>query len=394
MTEIMDLPIELIVNIFLHLDAKPLMLLKSVCKSWYSLISSPQFAGLHLDHTLAQSNPKLRFVFSAPHLSSAEFDTFDRVTELDNPFRSQGFAHVVGACHGLLCLCNYDLHLTILLYNPTTQTYKKLPFLPKPSSLSHRYSFGFGYVGESRDYKFVRILQTNEGMGPFKSQVMVYSLKSDSWVRGPDVPCPFVSFREDGVLVNSTLHWVHEIVLKDEKHYSIIGFCLGNNSFNEVPLPMFEEQFINFRVGVLDGCLCLMVNDLDFSDIWVMKEYGVVESWTRLLKVKQSQQLMFLEWPIAYSLNQEKLFLQLNTWRVVSLDLQTMVVKDVKVCNFPRCFDTQVCIENLIMLKDSASETLDHHQGKKRRARRQKSKHVHQRRNISVDEILDENLEG
>ena len=108
----------------------------------------------------------------------------------------------------------------------------------------------------------------------------------------------------------------------------------------------------------------------------------MAESWARLFKVKQSQQLMFLEWPIAYSLNRQKLFLQLNTWRVVSLDLQTMVIKDVKVCDFPRCFDTQVCIENLIMLKGSGSEALDHQQGTKKRRRRRRRKHVHRRINF------------
>ncbi|KAL2932304.1 F-box protein CPR1 [Bienertia sinuspersici] len=375
----MDLPVDLMINIFLRLTAKPLMQFKIVCKLWYYLISSPQFVELHLDQTLAQSNPKLHFVFSAPHLSSAEFDTFGRISELDNPFRIQGFAHVVGSCHGLLCLSNYDLHLTIVLYNPTTRTHKKLPFLPKPSSLSNRYSFGFGYDEESRDYKFVRILQSDEGMGPFKSQVMVYSLKTDSWIRAPDVPCPYFSYRDDGVFVNGTLHWVHESLLKDEKRFMIVGFNLGNHSFTEVPQPKFEEKFINLRVGMLDGCLCLISNDLDHSDIWVMKEYGVVESWTRLYKVEQSQHLMFLEWPIAYSLDRQKLFLQLNTWRVVSLDLQTMVAKDIKASNFPRCFDTLVCIENLIMFKDTGSKALEtDHQQKKRRRRR---KHVYQRTN-------------
>lgn len=372
MTELMDLPIELMIDILLRLPAKPLMQFKSICKLWYYIISAPQFADLHLAQTLAQSNPNLRFVFSAPHLSLAEFDTFDGITELNNPFRNQGFAHVVGSCHGLICLCNYDLHLTILLYNPTTRTHKKLPFLPKSSTLSHRYSFGFGYDDISRDYKFVRILQSDEGTGPFKSQVMVYSLKMDSWLRAPDVPRPFSSCREDGVLVNGNLHWIHESFNGKEKDYSIVGFSLVDHSFSEVPQPTFEEDFINLRVGMLDGCLCLMVNDLDYSDIWILKEYGVAQSWTRLFKVKQTKQHLFLEWPIAYSLNRQSLFLQLNTWRVVSLDLQTMGVKDVKVCDFPRCFDTQVCIENLIMLKNSGSATLetDYLQEKKRRRRR------------------------
>ncbi|KAH9620378.1 hypothetical protein KSS87_019595 [Heliosperma pusillum] len=359
MAELMDLPMDLMINILLRFPAKPLLQFKCVCKIWCQLISSLHFTQTHLDQTLAQSNPIRRFVFSAPHLSSAEFDTFDRVSNLENPFGIEGFAHVVGCCHGLLCLCNYDLHLTILLYNPTTRTQKRLPFLAKPSTLPHRYCFGFGYDGVSKDYKFVRILQSDEGTSPFRSQVMVYSLRADSWVQGPNVPQPFFSDRDNGVLVDGTLHWAHGVYDGIQKHYSIVSFNLNDHSFGEVPQPEYGEEFINLRVGVLDGCFCLLVNDLDYSDIWVMKQYGVASSWTRLFRVGHLQKHMFFEWPIGYSLNRRELLLQQNIWRVVSFDLETKIFKDIKVCDFSRCIDTQVCVENLLMLKDSESEVED-----------------------------------
>ncbi|KAK9715066.1 hypothetical protein RND81_06G140800 [Saponaria officinalis] len=359
MAELMDLPVDLMINILLRFPAKTLLQFKCVCKLWCQIISSPHFTQIHLDQTLAQSNPIRRFVFSAPHLSSAEFDTFDRVSNLENPFGVGGFAHVVGCCHGLLCLCNYDVHLTILLYNPTTRTQKILPFLPKPSSLPHRYCFGFGYDTVSKDYKFVRILQSDEGTSPFRSQVMVYSLKTDSWVRGPNVPQPFFSDRDNGVLVGGSLHWAHGIYKGIEKHYSIISFSLSDHSFGEVPQPEYGEEFINLRVGVLDECFCLLVNDLDYSDIWVMKQYGVASSWTKLFRIGHFQKHMFFEWPIGYSLNRRELLLQQNIWRVVSFDLETQTFKDIKVCDFSRCIDTQVCVENLLMLKDAGSETQD-----------------------------------
>ena len=36
------------------------------------------------------------------------------------------------------------------------------------------------------------------------------------------------------------------------------------------------------RLGVLDGHGCLCMFDESEPDIWVMKEYGVVESWTKV----------------------------------------------------------------------------------------------------------------
>ncbi|KAK8559720.1 hypothetical protein V6N13_016456 [Hibiscus sabdariffa] len=51
----------------------------------------------------------------------------------------------------------------------------------------------------------------------------------------------------------------------------------------------------------MGGCLCLIANRWGaYVDIWVMKEYGVKESWTKLISAKQTQHLPIVS-PLALS---------------------------------------------------------------------------------------------
>ncbi|KAJ8420739.1 hypothetical protein Cgig2_010909 [Carnegiea gigantea] len=355
MAELMDLPVDSMFDILLRFPAKPLMQFKSVCKLWYQIICSPHFANLHFDKTLTltltqMGNANLRFIFSSPYLSCADFDTFGNITELDHPLRKigQGFVDVVGSCNGLLCLCKcyYDSDLT--LYNPTTRTILK-----------------------SSD----EFLNT-----PFWNEVMVYSLRADSWTRVRDFPHHFSPRCKDGVFCHGNLHWATGDFDGVNLYNSVVSFSLRDNKFNEVQQPHYEGDFVALHVGVLDGCLRLLANDLDEADLWIMKEYGVVGSWTRLFRIRQQHYGLHFQRPIAFSANRQELFLQLTVWRVVSLDLGTMTLKDVRVSDFPRCFDTHVCMENLMMLTDVGSDIsgTNHKNGRKRKrrhSRKKKEKH-------------------
>lgn len=49
------------------------------------------------------------------------------------------------------------------------------------------------------------------------------------------------------------------------------------------PLPFGIDQTINrhiMNIGLLGGCLCVTDNSQHY-DIWVMKEFGIQESWTK-----------------------------------------------------------------------------------------------------------------
>jgi hypothetical protein len=62
-----------------------------------------------------------------------------------------------------------------------------------------------------------------------------------------------------------------------------------------VPDCFVGKLYLNMTVAVLDGLLCLVpfnerMEEQSFS-IWIMKEYGIGESWTELFNIHISQGL-------------------------------------------------------------------------------------------------------
>ncbi|KAI8561474.1 hypothetical protein RHMOL_Rhmol04G0342700 [Rhododendron molle] len=66
----------------------------------------------------------------------------------------------------------------------------------------------------------------------------------------------------------------------------------------DVPMPMYEVGSDFSKVGVLDGCLCAVDIHRPEShfDVWVMKKYGVRESWTKLFVVPNVPGALFFEY--------------------------------------------------------------------------------------------------
>ena len=114
----------------------------------------------------------------------------------------------------------------------------------------------------------------------------VFSLKTNVWklVEGfhyekPTKVCegPFPC----GTHLNGSLYLVFKLCGRGE--CIIAAFDLETNTFREMPIPAISV--LGFNTGFLKGCLCLMdpVFGLRRRDIWVMKEYGVGKSWTKIL---------------------------------------------------------------------------------------------------------------
>lgn len=61
-----------------------------------------------------------------------------------------------------------------------------------------------------------------------------------------------------------------------------VSLDLENETYQEVPKPDYGEVGDNFlTLGVLRDCLCM----LSGHDVWLMKEYGIKDSWTKLYTV-------------------------------------------------------------------------------------------------------------
>ncbi|KNA04839.1 hypothetical protein SOVF_195970 [Spinacia oleracea] len=346
------LPVDVITDILLRLPAKSLLRFKSVCKLWYDTIDSPDFIKRHVEKF------NLHMIFANPVVYMCDFDTFDNPTNLDYPFKNleDGGVYVVGSSRGLLCFSMHCYPYTIFLYNPTTQSHKTLPFLPLMSTFyyprGHVY-LGFGYDPVSEDYKCVKIFlrKSDAEVGSFKSQVMVYSLREDTWKRGAhDVPYYFYGHFGYSVMLHGIMHWSiegdHRVPLP------MVGFNLFDETFSSVSLPNYHTDIcVRAHIGVVDDCLCVMLNHYCYCEVWVMKEYGEATSWTKLCRVGKRDHFDDLR-PISFSKSQKELFVILFLVNVASLDLETLEITNVEPPGFKRLWSAHVCLENLLVFRD------------------------------------------
>lgn len=127
----------------------------------------------------------------------------------------------------------------------------------------------------------LRVLAVNDVENVF---VHVYSLKTDEWRR----VCRFrydhtCGKRSSGVFVNGFLHWIGVKDCGEDFVRVIVAFSLSDETLSEVALP---ECCSDAGVEVKNGIKLVTGERLVVfveGDVWVMKEYGVVESWTKVV---------------------------------------------------------------------------------------------------------------
>ncbi|XP_004304761.1 PREDICTED: F-box protein At4g22390-like [Fragaria vesca subsp. vesca] len=160
------------------------------------------------------------------------------------------------------------------------------------SKISH----GFGYDSRTHDYKVVRIVRYLAWTGR-KTSYEIWSLAQPSWKALSVLP-PVDDFRPSSrsIFVSGAVHWVHGRVhgiWMHEANPTIVSFDMSDEVFGEITMPqvmMIKSHRIISRyrnsLAVLQWDFVLDDAKQKQLDMWVMKEYGVVESWTKLLTVK------------------------------------------------------------------------------------------------------------
>lgn len=289
-----NLPPDIIEAILRLLPAKSLCRFKSVSKQWCSLISDPQFIKTHLHlhtHHIASkliivSDTKSLYSLNikeiVPHLNSSEIpSTGNEITFRPPPIRWDG---VCGSCNGVvLAIDEYD---RLYLMNPTTREISELPHSPFALPIGESFEmYGFGYDSSTDDYKVIAISfwDTDNEHNPDCTDmfVSVYTLSNNSWRKLPNSPYDHaVGHLVSGVLVNGSLHWLTST--RPSYSSTIIAFNLSNEKFNEIELPDSIDNYkaVFNELVVIGGKLCLF-NQLG-NDLWVMEEYGVGMSWTKV----------------------------------------------------------------------------------------------------------------
>ena len=153
--------------------------------------------------------------------------------------------------------------------------------------------YGFGYDPTTDDYILVRVLYLEEEEGDDlkndQLMVQIYTLGTGTWrnITNPG-PGSLSAFPENhlSVFVNGAVHWIASIE-DDYIIYVILSFDIRDNTFHEMALPESLDAVnkLNIKVAVHDGSLALFKSALTCCSVWVIKEYGVAESWTKLYDI-------------------------------------------------------------------------------------------------------------
>lgn len=291
-------------EILSRLPVKFVIRCRCVCKAWRALISHPLFVNKYTSrHTKSKSSSRLllptfplRSVdYEAPGVEVA-FRKHYYPASLPKP---KSCLEIYGSCHGLVCLA-IDYH-AIILWNPSTGESNLLPEPTlRPKHRDGNY-YGFGYDSTTQDYKIVRGDYVR--FPEFKFEV--FSLKTGSWRQHPLVTPTFELAAIDdifgglwqGFLTNEALHWI-DLSFAD---VAILVFSFSEEKFERMHPNIFGEgSYDSSRIGIVGDCLAVYLEnrgDGGVSSLWVMKEYGVEESWTQVLQFYPSGCLPTLNSP-------------------------------------------------------------------------------------------------
>ncbi|MED6118872.1 hypothetical protein PIB30_006661 [Stylosanthes scabra] len=306
------LPDELIAEILLRVPARNLLRLRSVCRSWRTLISSSQFAKEHVRRLIAAdpslSDPRVAYNHPSWIYINKKFGDFSVRSLLENPteptevLRFEGrLSHsIVGSCNGLLCLLEgYCMKSRAILWNPCTGLASS-PSLEIPDSKS---VCGFGYDHVNDKYKLCKIQYQRQKQKPKPYR---YTIKIFTFCPKPSWRTILVQDIQDilsnktivgsrrGVFVpgTGTLNWIRSHDTTPDCF--IHSLDLVKESFSEFSLPHkdLDHETILQELCVLRNCLtvCFKHQETGWS-VWLMKEYGVAQSWTKFAVIPCHPQL-------------------------------------------------------------------------------------------------------
>ncbi|CAI0374067.1 unnamed protein product [Linum tenue] len=353
-----SLPADLIAATLCRLPAKSLLRFRCLSKSWCSEIDSPAFAQLHLRHSV-KTPSNLSLILRDGSLRSLDFQSLDGLVKLNHPLDTPFFGtEILGCCNGLLAL--YNSEEEIVIWNPITREHRRLPETeleyPPENMFFDFIVYGFGYDSVHDDYKLVRLVQFPGFRNrPCFSVAKVYSLRENSWRRIRDFPYEIVFKRCHGVHVNNALHWVVYRSGGSEGEKSIVALDLCSEECRVIEQPNYGGRKFHLNVGELGGCLAVTANYyLKRVDVWVMKEYGVKESWGKLLTVRQQVKRPTFEFvlPVAYVGNGSMVLLVQDSNKFVCYDLISKKVDEVGVSGLSDYFEVVVLAGSLVKLNN------------------------------------------
>ncbi|XP_015057104.1 F-box/kelch-repeat protein At3g23880-like [Solanum pennellii] len=297
-------PEQILVNILTRLPVQSLVRFKCVSKFWITLISDPYFTKKHLNRArndqdsqkllIYQWGPKVsNFSLYCCPLSPVQQVKDVQKLKLDCPSTLKPNKILIHCCYNglaILEICDKD-GVKYLLWNPSIRESIVLPPLGCPGDGRSR--FGLGYDSSSDEYKIIHMHQNREG--PYCPNEILALKDGCSWRSIDEHPrairCWFHA-SDSLPFIHAAFHWIQV----SRNYFVVISFDISNGVYGEIP---FSDEILILKAGpdtvglsVLEGMLCVYSNLFFTANatfvVWVLKEYGVKESWMALIVVKDT----------------------------------------------------------------------------------------------------------
>ncbi|KAK9052806.1 hypothetical protein SSX86_029436 [Deinandra increscens subsp. villosa] len=347
----MEIPPEIITDILHRLPAKSLGRFRCVSKNWLALISDPRFIKIHQNtsnrhHLISDSHHNS--LYSLPLINQND----EKPKNLSLLFPHAYLFILHGSCNGLVfgSIDDFIGNNSLVVLNPTTNELIELPesgYEMLNNLLEIDIMYGFGYDSVTDDYKVVTVsyFHYNYLIPPDNMSVHVYSLRNNTWRWVVDSPYDHSHGKSlPAVFVNGSLHWIAN---KCYDHLPVIvAFSLADEGFSEVPSPNLGNDVdimskSDCKLVVFGEKLGVFLED----EVWVMNEYGVRESWSRIL-IRGLNEIPVVEPKIFY-----------EDGKILLVSGDRMWIYDVEEESFCKTVDVSRNIEGL-KVKGSYVESL------------------------------------
>jgi len=303
-----QLPQDLQTAILVRLPVKSLLRFQCVSKSWKSLIRSTDFISMHTNHNESPNNYAhlVKGCLNRIH-NEKETDIGGILHRFDDSFREfqkikfpsqtgyKFFEEVLDCGRELILLtntytCKRGSFELFFLWNPAARMTMTLPTpcIDVPN-ITEYCAHGFGFDHTSNDYKVLRIVYGDMVV----YGVELFKLRTGAWesvtlnlidnIRIPE--------RSSQAFVNGATHWVgvggHS---RRDGYLVVLLFDMSDEEFRVMKLPdvITIREFHSISLRVSGGLLSVMHYNGEHGNgnhngccNWLMKEYGVTESWTK-----------------------------------------------------------------------------------------------------------------
>ncbi|KAF5181485.1 F-box protein [Thalictrum thalictroides] len=323
-----NFPPEVMMEILSWIPLKYLLRFRCVNKTWLQLLTNDHiFAKLHLDRC-SHYEPSILAVrrercrcnqIKAPNILARlaqrkeidpscpgkavfyfaeECTVCDKGLDLPLPFdQTHNNCNVYGICNGLVLFWSSDHIYQVYLWNPFMKNYITIQSPPIPAGFywemeSINGTFGFGFNEATNQYKVIRFFdESNHLLQEFnvdyQLRVSVYTLGIDSSWRTLEETIPYhvTSKPYLAPLVSGALHWLMYKTGYANLEF-IVSFDMKDEVFREMSVPADVSLLDWGKIGELGGLLCFYTcRHFRNVRIWVMKEYGAVESWEKQFEI-------------------------------------------------------------------------------------------------------------